>query len=228
MKIILLLHGATGSSEDMLPLSQALQDGYTVYSLNFYGHDGTSVEDEFSIEKFASQVIDWMEEKAIEKITVAGYSLGGYVGLYLALNYPPKIEKVITISTKFYWDQSVAENQVSGLDPNLIIEKFPLFAHKLQRLHKVENWANVLNKTAQMLRHMGRFNPLKFEDFKTIAAPVLLVLGDRDKMVSFVETTTVFKELPNAQLSILPNTPHDLAEADIPLLSLIIQSFVNG
>ena len=96
MKTILLLHGATGSREDLLPLLDALSIDFVVYSINLYGHFGEVVAEDFSIEIFARQVLDWIDEHSFDKIIVAGYSLGGYVGLYLSLFYPEKIEKAIT------------------------------------------------------------------------------------------------------------------------------------
>ena len=65
-------------------------------------------------------------------------------------------------------------------------------------------------KTAAMLVEMGEDNPLKPIDYLSIQHSTLLMLGDRDKMVTLDETLEVYKNLPNAQLAVLPNTPHPI------------------
>ena len=85
-----------------------------VHSINFFGHGGEPATAEFSIEYFAGQVLNWLETKPFEKIYLIGYSLGGYVALYLAINYPDKIAGVITIATKLYWDRSVAKGKLQS------------------------------------------------------------------------------------------------------------------
>lgn len=227
MKTILLLHGALGSKEDLQPLLNNLSTSFTVYSINLYGHNGTPVEQDFSVEGFAQQVLDWMTDNNLDKISIAGYSLGGYIALYLAYTYPDKIEKIVTLGTKLYWDRSIAEKEVIKLNPEVIEEKFPDYAAQLVLKYSVENWKGVLAKTAKLFLHVGQFNPLGFDKFSNISCPVLLIVGDRDRTVTFVETTTVFKELPHAQLAVLPHTKHAIREVDFVLLTYLITAFLN-
>jgi pimeloyl-ACP methyl ester carboxylesterase len=227
METILLLHGALGSKEELLPLERTLSVDFTVHSINFHGHGGEPSENNFSIEYFARQVLDWMADKKIGSIIIIGYSLGGFVGLYLAHNYPEKIKKLITIGTKLNWDSSIAEKEIARLNPDAIQEKLPAFADALKARHSPEKWKDVLNRFADMLRHIGQFNPIRLGDYSKIQTPVLLMVGDRDKLVTFVETTTVYKELPNGQLAVLPNTPHSITALNVTLATCIIKTFIN-
>ena len=85
----------------------------------------------------------------------------------------------------------------------------------------------VLEKTIEMLAEMGDNNPLQPEDYLSISQPVLLMLGDRDKMVTLEETLAVYKYLPNAQLSVIPNTPHPIELTNTKRLALEISSFLG-
>ena len=78
-----------------------------------------------------------------------------------------------------------------------------------------------------MLTALGLNNTLNTGDYATIYAPCLILLGDRDKMVTLDETVAVYKQLPNAQLCLLPNTQHPLEQADIGLLSFFIKRHLN-
>jgi pimeloyl-ACP methyl ester carboxylesterase len=85
----------------------------------------------------------------------------------------------------------------------------------------------VLSKTAAMLTAMGKNNPLKPADYPAIQHPVLLMLGDRDKMVTLDETVEVHKYLPQAQLAILPNTAHPIEMVNADRLAFEIKSFLS-
>ena len=68
---------------------------------------------------------------------------------------------------------------------------------------------------------------LQFQDYAAINIPVLLLLGDRDKMITLEETIAVFNQLPNAQMAMLPGTPHPIEQVDISLLSFLIEKFLK-
>jgi len=85
----------------------------------------------------------------------------------------------------------------------------------------------VLKRTAEMMLAMGRDNPLKIADYAEIKQEVLLLLGDRDKMVGLDETLAVRNALPVAQLGILPGVPHPVEQVDTEVLSCIIRRFLN-
>ena len=228
MEHILLLHGAIASKDQISLLEKKLADSFTVYSLNFSGHGGSPVADEgFSINLFASEVIAYIEEKGIDSINIFGYSLGGYVAMYLAKHHPERIKKIITLATKFIWDETIAANETKMLNPAKIEEKIPDFAAALQKRHAPNDWKMVLAKTADMLTAMGKDNPLKAADYRAIPQPILLMLGDRDKMVTLDETVNVYKLLPQAQMAVLPNTPHPIEMVNTDRLAFEIKSFLG-
>ena len=67
---------------------------------------------------------------------------------------------------------------------------------------------------------------MQLQDYTDIKTPSLLLLGDRDKMISTDETFAVYKQLPNAQLGILPATAHPIEKANIATLSFFIEQFI--
>ena len=229
MQHLLLLHGAIGAKDQLQPLANALQDKYIVHSINFSGHGGSAFPDEpFSIELFTKDVLDYLQQNNITTANVFGYSMGGYVGMYLAKHHPGQINKVITLATKFYWDETIAAKEIKMLDATTIEQKIPAFAQQLQQRHAPQDWKLLLEKTAALLLSLGKNNTLQLEDYTSISTPSLLLLGDRDKMITLDETLTVYKQLPNAQLGILPNTAHPIEKVNIDMLAFFIQGFIGG
>lgn len=219
MQNLLLLHGAIGSSEQLLPLKNVLADSYNVFVLDFPGHGGKELPDEFSIPLFADSVIDFMKENNITSTNIFGYSMGGYVGMYLAKYQPKLVQKVITLATKFYWDEDVAAKETKMLQPEVIEQKVPAFAGILKQRHAPQDWKLVLQRTAEMLLSLGKKNCLQLDDYTTIEASCLVLLGDKDKMVTLEETEAVYKQLGIGRMEILENTPHPIKQVNIQQLT---------
>lgn len=61
--------------------------------------------------------------------------------------------------------------------------------------------------------------------YPEIDIPILILLGDGDKMVTLDETVNVYKLLPNAQFGVLPNTPHPIEQVNVKMLLMFFRSF---
>jgi pimeloyl-ACP methyl ester carboxylesterase len=227
MQQLLLLHGAIGASQQLMPLADQLSGQFKVHTLDFSGHGGKAMPDTpFSIELFADDVLQFMEKENLDKVSVFGYSMGGYVGMYLAKNYPEKIDKVITLATKYDWTPEIAVREIQMLNPDKIEQKVPAFAETLKQRHAPNDWKKVMHKTTEMISALGENNTLTTEDYAGINTPSMILLGDRDKMVSLEETVSVYKALPNAQMCILPATQHPIEQVNKDLLTFIVKTFL--
>jgi pimeloyl-ACP methyl ester carboxylesterase len=225
MQHLILLHGAIGSSKQLAPLAQSLSSRFQIHHLDLPGHGGVDLPAEFSIEFFADHVKKYCEQQGLSALSIFGYSMGGYVGMYLAKKNPELVERVVTLATKFHWDETIAAKEIKMLQPDIIRQKLPDFAKTLEERHAPLDWEEVLFKTAEMLTALGKDNALKIGDYASIFQKCLVMLGDRDKMVSLEETVAVYKALPNAQLSILPGTPHPIESVNVGSLSFMLNYF---
>ena len=221
-----MLHGAIGSSVQLEPLAELLTDTFKVNLLNFSGHGGKPVTEEiFSIEMFAKDVLYFIDKGRLEGINIYGYSMGGYVALYIARHFPGKINKIFTTATKFNWNEDTSLKESKLLNPEIISEKIPKFAEQLSERHSPEDWKIVLNKTAEMMIELGKNNILKDEDFLQIENEILLSVGDRDNMVTIEETVDVYRKLKNGRLLILPATQHPIEKINAERLANEIKKF---
>lgn len=227
MKTLLLLHGALGAKDQLQPLAEALQDSFEVHNLNFRGHGGAPYAGEFSIQNFAEEVHHYLSDKQLKKVSIFGYSMGGYVALYLAKKYPGSIEKIVTLATKFNWSPEIAQQEVKMLDPSIIQQKIPAFAKALKERHLPNNWEEVMHKTAQMMLDLGEHQPLSANDFQNIYTDVLLAIGNADKMVTMDETAQVANKLPNSEFLILPEIQHPIEKVPVSLLAETINQFIK-
>lgn len=225
MKDLLLLHGALGSGAQLAPLRQALSPYFTTHVLTFPGHGGTALPDAFSIPAFAGHVQQYCETNGLRRVQVFGYSMGGYVALQLARACPQLVERVATLATKFHWDEATAARETALLQPEAMEAKVPQLVKTLEQRHAPQNWKTVVQRTAALLTALGKDNLLKNEDYRALPLPVLVMLGDRDKMVGREETIAVFEALPAAELCLLPATRHPLEMVDTALLGFLLKRF---
>jgi pimeloyl-ACP methyl ester carboxylesterase len=224
---ILLLHGAIGSNKQLHSLQESLSQYYDVHAPNFPGHGGAEIPADFSITAFADFVQNYIATNRLYQPVVFGYSMGGYIAFYLSLQYPHLFSKIITLATKFHWNETTAIAETRMLQPDILEQKVPKFAQALALRHFPQDWKTVLTHTAGLLQKLGANPLLNEEAYQKIAVPCLLMIGDRDTMVSVEETAAVYRALTLAQFSVLPATPHPIEQAPIELLTSIIHAFTN-
>ncbi|MBV1922715.1 MAG: alpha/beta hydrolase [Flavobacteriaceae bacterium] len=209
-KDLLLLHGALGTKNQFRDLIPLLENSYTLHNINFQGHGGRKSDKDFSVSLFSENVIEYLKINQLSNVIVFGYSMGGYVALNIASQNKSCFSKIITLGTKFNWTPTSASKEVKMLNPKLINEKVPHFAHKLEKEHAPLDWEEMMNKTAKMMLDLGNGLALTSSNYQKILIPVYLGIGSKDTMVSIEETQDVHKSLHNSKLIILEEAPHSI------------------
>lgn len=227
MQNIVLLHGALGTSHDLRSLSEALiQQGFRTYSFTFSGHGDQPSVPEFGIEQFSRELKGFILNNKIDEPCVFGYSMGGYVALFTALQNPSLLKKIITLGTKFDWGNESLTKELKSLDSDFLKQKVPTFTKLLETKHGPD-WTKLLVKTGRLMQEISDKDFLNSESLKTIHTPVLIGRGDRDQMVTLNETREVFETLPHASFFILPGTKHPIESAPPDILVPLISHFIN-
>lgn len=228
MEPLILLHGALGAATQLEALATHLSQRYEMHSFNFVGHGGRALPaDGLQMQALSDELVQWIADKGLAQPLVFGYSMGGYAAMLAAKQYPHLLGKLATLATKWHWDMATAVKETKMLQPEIVAAKVPAFATSLAERHDPTDWQALMKATADMMLQLGEAPPLQTVDFATIEIPCLLLLGDRDKMVSWEETHTVYQQLPQAQMAVLPGTPHPLEQIDIELLAYMLQRFLG-
>ena len=85
---VVLLHGALGSAAQLAPLKDILPPSLTPHIVEFEGHGDSEPSDRpFRTQHFAENVLAYMSSTEVERAVLFGYSMGGYVALWLAMNW---------------------------------------------------------------------------------------------------------------------------------------------
>ena len=226
MTDLLLLHAALGARAQFDALEAEIRSSYRIHSFDFEGHGAAPPSERpFRIEWFAENVLAHMDRAGLESVDIFGYSMGGYVALYLARHHPERVGRIMTFGTKLRWDPETSAREVRMLDPVKIREKVPAFAGLLDSRHRTAGWETVLEKTAEMMMALGASSPLVDDDFRAIGHAVRITVGDRDQTVGPEESAGVYRLLPNGELQVFPATPHPFEKVSMPMLAAAIREF---
>ncbi len=226
MKNLVIIHGALGSSDQMLPLKGVLDEDFNVHLLEFEGHgDSSSNEKAFAIDDFVSQLDDCID--TVGNAHIFGYSMGGFIALLSAASGNQNIQSITTLGTKMKWSPEIAEQEVKHLNPGKIKEKVPGFAKALEKKHGI-NWENVLNRTADFMKKLGDEAPITKKRMSQINIPVQLCLADQDQMVSKEETEEVNAWLVNSRFHIISESKHPIEQTNLTALAETVRSFIQS
>jgi pimeloyl-ACP methyl ester carboxylesterase len=226
---LILLHGALGDATQLAPLASRLAGQRPVTCLELEGHGATPLRGRpLRIESFADTVIEMMDRAGIEVADLFGYSMGGYVALYLASVAPGRVARVATLATKLAWTPDIAARECRLLDAGAIRAKVPKFAAALEARHTAAGWEPLLTHTRDLLHELGERPRVTAEMLAELAQPVRVAVGDRDTTVTIDECIDAVRRLPHGELEVHPRTPHPFEKAPVDRIARSLVEFFDA
>ena len=220
---LLLLPGLLGTARAQWKrLGTALRQTHRPLLIDLRGH-GMSDNRALRLElpEILADVIGLLEMLRSPKWHVAGYDLGGYLGLLLAQAKPNRVATLLTVATKFYWTDESVEWVQQQLQPDNIAQKAPKYATQLVEEHGATRWRPLVRQAHDLVAILAE-NSLQEANLQTIRCPVLICVGDRDELVRLPEAHRLSRLLPNSGLLTLPNTRHPFSSIQpVPLLPMM-------
>src|SRR5688500_5380963 len=234
---LIVLHGAYMNIPMMGEIIPRLARTHKVYAVEMQGHGRTTdIARPITYQNLADDVAAFMTSVGLQRADVFGYSMGGQVGLQLAIRYPAKVNRLVAASVGYdlrgwqpVYTAAIPQMTVEMLNampfakdyPNLAANPkgFPELARKLIALEK---------------------EPMAWEaDIKALKTPVLVISGDAD-VATLEHSIALFRllgggvmgdmgqPLPASRLAILPATSHTAVINQVDLLYGFIEPFLKG
>lgn len=199
---VVLIHGISGSTRWWRPIVPDLAARYRVYLVELPGFGRMFRRAPLlRLEQSASWLLSWMQAVGLEKAHVAGHSMGGYIAIRLAASTPAAVDRLILVAPagaptgrtlpQYAVPLLRAVRQVS---PTLL----PLMFLDAVRAGPLTLWRAGADLLQQDVRQYLR----------SIAAPTLLVWGERDALVPSSLGGLLRQEIPRARLLVLPGAGH--------------------
>lgn len=209
---LLLLHGGGSTIEvsfgRVLPFLAA---GRKIIAVEEQGHGRTSDRDEpVAFESSADDVAALLAYLQIGKADLFGFSNGASVALQVALRHPGRVRKLVFASSMtkrdgahaWFWDfMQTADFSIMPVALKDAFLKVNPDERQLRVMH---------DKDAERMRN---FSDVPDALLRSISAPTLIVLGDRD-IVKVEHGLELARLIPDARLLVLPGGHGDwLGEA---------------
>lgn len=223
---LLLLPGLLGAiSSQWRPFLKPLTEQFRLLLVDLRGH-GRSQNNApaLNVTQMTEDLSGLLDHLKIERLHVAGYSLGGYLGLMLALNQPRRIATLLMHATKFYWTPEAVAQMQQQLDPDIMAQKVPTYADQLVKEHGGRQWRTLVRQASELTANLAA-NGLAERQLKNLQLPVLVSVGDRDELVLLPEAFRLSRALPKGELLVLPNTRHPLQTVRLVPLLPMMQAF---
>lgn len=234
---IVVLHGAYMNIPTMGGIIPALAESHTVYAIEFQGHGRTEdIDRPITYPNLASDVAAFMNAVGLEKADVFGYSMGAAAGLRLAIDYPEKVDQLITASVSY---------DMAGSQP-AFLEMIPTMTPEMFIGSPMEDaWKEYAPNPDGFRPFVERMIALEHEplawgdEVKALKSPVLIIAGDAD-MMTLEHLASMFrllgggdpgdmgKPLGASRLAILPATSHTAVIDQVDLLMGFIDPFLKG
>jgi pimeloyl-ACP methyl ester carboxylesterase len=217
---IIMLHGYTDSWYSYSRVLPELAPKYRGISITQRGHGDSDRPGSYTGDDFAADVDGLMQALGIERATIVGHSMGSFVAQTVAIRYPHRVKKLVLIGSA-----AVAGNEIIvGLndfvqtltDPvdSTFIYEFqastiyypvpqPFLDMVVQESRKLpaQVWKDAL---------VGLINTVNAPRLGEIQAPTLVVWGDRDGIFTRADQDALVAAIPNATLTVYPETGHGL------------------
>lgn len=221
---VLLLHGGFCSLESMRVQSDALVPDHRVFAFERPGHGRSAdIDGEYGYARGVADTLAYLDAVDCESAHIVGYSDGAIIGLLLALDHPARVRSLTAISANL--DPSAFTDSAAPVLDALEKEQKP----DVERMHYERLSPDgpghadvVLAKLFRLWRSEPHIDP---DELARIAAPVLVMSGDRDTIPPG-HSLLIAASIPGAQLCIVPGTTHHLIAERPELVGALIRTFV--
>jgi len=238
---VLLIHGLGSSTRDWEYQIEALGKEHQVIMLDIRGHGQTTkAKGKYSIELFARDIENFLDQMKIGPLHIIGLSMGGMIAFQLALDIPSRIKSITIVNSgpgftgnhpklklKFHFRllllrlfglRAAAKRVAKGLFPNgsnnklseIFIERF------------CQNDKRCYLKTTSALIEWDVNSQIQ-----NITCPTLIIAADTD--YTSVESKQEYTDkMPNANLVVVENSHHALPVENPKAFNEIVLDFFKS
>jgi len=221
---LLILHGGVfGYIDEFEHLIPMLVEKYQVICLASRGHVKSDVGSEpYTYEQRASDAFKLIQLLGLKKVTVIGFSDGGFAAYKLAAIYPDVVEKLVVMGAG---DDPPKEGPgTSSYSADSLMKNYgDHFKKRVANMPEPDRW----NESLEMLNDLYNNSVVSEETFKKIKCPVLVMSGDGDEYSDPEECLTAHQFLPDSRLSIIPGCGHVILYCNFPAVWESMKGFLG-
>jgi pimeloyl-ACP methyl ester carboxylesterase len=192
---LILLHGNSGSKSMFKNYQLKYFGDFHTFAIDSRGHgQSISNDSQYSIEQYSCDVIAFCRALKLEKACVVGYSDGGNIALFLALQAPELFQKIVAISPNY-----LASGGTDGsLELTKRVCRFLVFLKRLG-----------INTTRQLMRFDLMLNDIGLyeNDLQRIRTSLRILYAEKD-MIKEEHILDIHRNIPGSTLGKIMKCSH--------------------
>lgn len=198
---VVLVHGFGVSSSYFMPAAERLGVEFAVYAPDLPGHGKSDMPREaLDVSGLADALVAWMDAMGLERVCLAGNSMGGQIVVDAAVRYPQRVDRLVLIGPTADPAARTPAAHVGRLVVDAFYERISL--NKLLAADYARMGPRLLPEFRFMLRD-------RIEDkLPRVAAPVMWVRGENDPISPQRWADEGVRLLPNGRIAVIPGWGH--------------------
>jgi len=221
---VIFIHGFPFNKSMWEYQIEVLKDHYRVIAFDVRGHgNADSGKGEFSIVEFAKDLFLFMDALHLDKTTLCGLSMGGYIALTAMQQKPERITSLILCDTQCAADseegrkkrmdtiQAIRENGLTAYASDSVKKLFSPYslANKKDMVKVIEQ--TILQTKPQtiidtLMALAGRKETCS--SLPALELPVLILVGKEDQITTPEAAQKMHDLLPNSSLQVIDQAGH--------------------
>jgi 3-oxoadipate enol-lactonase len=208
--VTVVLCGSLGLSSEVWERQAWVLDGRETVFVEHPGHGGAAVTDVRDVGDLAAHVLQAVDGP----FTFVGLSLGGAIGMRLALDVPDRLNRLVLVCTSrrfgepARWRERAAAVREHGLEPivDAVLERWftPSFADRARYRERFlatdrEGYARCCDALAAWDVRTS---------LSSVRTPTLVVAGEQDPSAPPEELAQVAASIAGARLEVIPGARH--------------------
>jgi len=222
---LLLIHGFASSTYTWHKVVDSLAQDFEVNAIDLPGFGLTqALNTAPTIDAYVEFINDFMQTLCIDSAVLMGNSFGGEISWRLALKYPHRVRALILVDAAGYPHQSpfifkmlrvpLLGEMIAGVNAKWIVRK------NLQQVFVNDNLVTdavvdnyyyrllkVGNRETALVRARMSSDAL-YQSLPQIQQPTLIIWGENDAWIPVASAHRFATDIPQAELTILPNCGH--------------------
>ncbi|MBZ0294742.1 MAG: alpha/beta hydrolase [Anaerolineae bacterium] len=225
---LLLIHGAGGSHLDW-PGALRRLPGTGTLAPDLPGHGRSEGKGYSQVDAYADDLVTLLDELALSQVFVLGHSLGGAIGLSLALRVPARVCGLILVGTgaklKVHPDILHAADHETAL--RQLVSGY--WSDKVDEAQREQSYARLQAVDPAVLQ-----NDLRAADgfdvreqLDRIKTPTLVIGGTEDALTPVRYSTYLQQHIPGAELVIIEGGSHMMMLEQPQVIANTVETWLN-
>ncbi len=209
---LVLLHSGGMAGVEWKPQIEDLSKHFYLLVPDLIGHGQSRIPDGevLSISLMAEKVLEMIEKEGFSKVHLLGSSMGGAIALWIALNHPQVIDKLIIYRIGYSKNVDTYQQTKNMADPDYW-KQYGMHSW-LSKLHQPQGdehaWEKVIANVSKVLDPETSEHNHTLSDLANIQAPTLLIAGDNDPLIPLETLLAMKSAIKNSSLWVMPNATH--------------------